>query len=116
MSSSALSEALIQEDELIPSKAKTMKSLFGVTEDDTPAAVMTRGTPDSGGSDLDGGPEVRGVNIAVVARCRPLLKREKRQGARQAIKCEGDEVVVLGEELPLKRSRRFKFDRVLGEV
>lgn len=116
ISSSALSEALIQEEELIPNKSKTMKSLFGVTEDDTPAAARTRGTPDSGGSDFDGGPEVRGVKIAVVARCRPLLKREKRQGARQAIKCEGNEVVVLGEELPLKRSRRFRFDRVLGEV
>lgn len=117
----ALSNALIDEDYAFPSERRRGTPLFAVTP--TPKDQMARWAAawGYGGQPVEA---VRGnglsaepvsVNVAVVARCRPLLAREVKCGVRAAVFCRGDEIVVSGNELPIKRSRKFRFDRVFGE-
>lgn len=98
--SAALSAALLDEDEAICKRGGQggMKPLFALRQ---------------GGNDTD--PDEGRVNVAVVSRCRPLLTREIRRGARVAMVCGSDNVTVLGKELPVNRSRKFGFDRVFGK-
>lgn len=122
----ALSIALMEHEEIPPSDGRwrgSRKPLFistplipGALE--TPWAATWQSKARHPGLNVDTNEPTAGsvnVNIAVVARCRPLLSREKQRGVRAAVFCEGDHVVVSGQELPTKRSRKFGFDRVFGE-
>ncbi|CAN0063901.1 unnamed protein product, partial [Ectocarpus sp. 12 AP-2014] len=107
----ALSSALAEDDEAVPASSPGRKSLFASRRRSAADEEYTYGDYGSGiGQEESNAP----VNIAVVSRCRPLLTREMKRGVRAAVFCDGNEIVVLDERLPTKRSRRFGFDRVFG--
>lgn len=122
----ALSTALIDEEDIASPAAGRWrgvgKQLFTTTP--TPGDQMAAWSAAWGSGSLRGAAlngdsrtaEPANVNIAVVARCRPLLAREIERGVREAVFCRGDEVIVSGKKLPIKRSRIFRFDRVFGET
>ncbi|CAM9329490.1 unnamed protein product [Ectocarpus sp. 4 AP-2014] len=107
----ALSSALAEDDEAVLASSPGRKSLFASRRRSAADEEYTDGDDGSGvGQEESNAP----VNIAVVSRCRPLLTREMKRGVRAAVFCDGNEIVVLDERLPTKRSRRFGFDRVFG--
>ncbi|CBJ48361.1 kinesin motor protein-related [Ectocarpus siliculosus] len=107
----ALSSALAEDDEAVPASGPGRKSLFASRRRSTADKEYTDGDDGSGvGKEESNAP----VNIAVVSRCRPLLTREMKRGVRAAVFCDGNEIIVMDERLPTKRSRRFGFDRVFG--
>jgi hypothetical protein len=54
------------------------------------------------------------VNVKVVLRCRPLLKRELKEMIPSCVRCTRNSVTVDGSFLPGKTSRTFDFDRVFS--
>lgn len=114
----SLSAALNEGDQVIPvgGGGRGRPPLFRTAVDDpTRAWEAAWELGGNNANELDVGVDEELVNIAVVARCRPLLAREIKRGVREAVFCKGDQVIVSGEELPIHRSRRFVFDRVFGE-
>lgn len=109
----ALSAALTEEDQAIRTASGGRKPLFTSCR-----ALEVKAKEGSGNDGIEGGGGSGGepANIVVVSRCRPLLLREIKRGVRAAVFCDGDEVVVSDKALPTRRSRRFGFDRVFGEI
>lgn len=109
----ALSAALTEEDQASRTGGGGRKPLFTSCR-----ALEVQVKEGSGNEGIEGGGGSGGepANIVVVSRCRPLLLREIKRGVRAAVLCDGDEIVVSDKALPTRRSRRFGFDRVFGEI
>jgi hypothetical protein len=54
------------------------------------------------------------VNVKVILRCRPLMRREVKAMIPSGVRCTRNDVTVDGAFLPLKQDKTYAFDRVFG--
>ncbi|GMI24657.1 hypothetical protein TrCOL_g10369 [Triparma columacea] len=54
------------------------------------------------------------VNVKVILRCRPLMRREVKAMIPAGVRCTRNDVTVDGAFLPLKQDKTYAFDRVFG--